>query len=75
MGEIVNLRQKRKQKARQEREAEAGSNRILHGTPAALRKAARAGGKLEARRLDGHRLEREQDGGRDSGSQAPAGKP
>lgn len=52
---IVNLRTRRKQKARQDRKAEADENAAKHGQPKAVRDLAEARKELEARRLDGHR--------------------
>ena len=42
MGEIVNLRRARKAKARDEKEKAADANRVVHGTPKALRNLAKA---------------------------------
>ena len=57
MAEIVNLRRARKARARKEKAAEAGRNRLHHGTPKALRdvtkaRSEKAGADLEAHRLD-----------------------
>ncbi|MBN9551818.1 MAG: DUF4169 family protein, partial [Alphaproteobacteria bacterium] len=41
MGEVVNLRQARKQKARTEKERQAGENRALHGRTKAERERDR----------------------------------
>ena len=56
MGEIVNLRRARKQKARAGSEAEAAANRAKFGASRAGREAATSRRELEAARLDGHRL-------------------
>lgn len=55
--EIVNLRKARKAKARSEAEARASENRIRFGRPKAERQAGDAEEALQARRLEGHRLE------------------
>ena len=63
MGEIVNLRQARKQKARAEKETRAGENRALHGRS----KAEKDRGRLIADKAEtfvaGHRRERPEDQG------------
>lgn len=56
-GEIVNLRLARKRKARAQAEADAAVNRAAHGRAKAEKKATAAREALEARRLDGHRLD------------------
>ncbi|MGO9674784.1 MAG: DUF4169 family protein [Methylocella sp.] len=55
MGEIVNLRRARKQKARAGSDAEAATNRAKFGASRAEREAATRLRSLEATRLDGHR--------------------
>ncbi len=55
MGEIVNLRRARKQKARAGSDAEAAANRAKCGASRAEREAAIRLRNLEATRLDGHR--------------------
>lgn len=53
---IVNLRTKRKQKARDEKRAKADANAAKHGrTGAEVTRIARSS-EIEAHRLDGHRL-------------------
>ena len=63
MGEIVNLRQVRKQKARAEKERQAGENRALHGRS----KAEKSRDQLIADKAEtfvaGHRRERPEDQG------------
>ena len=63
MGEIVNLRQVRKQKARAEKEKLAGENRALHGRS----KAEKTRDRLTSDKADnfvaGHRRERPEDQG------------
>ncbi|MBS0280989.1 MAG: DUF4169 family protein [Proteobacteria bacterium] len=55
MAEIVNLRQARKAKARDEKAKTADANRALHGTPKHLRKLAKARSDKAARDLDAHK--------------------
>lgn len=56
MAEIINLRRARKQKARQEAEAQAEQNRISFGRSKAERRLTEAERDKAARQLDGHRL-------------------
>ena len=53
---VVNLRQFRKRRARQEADEAAQANRIRHGTGKKERQANQARQELEAARLDGHFL-------------------
>jgi len=53
MGDIINLRQVRKQKARLEKAARADENRIRFGRAKADRMKVSAEKALEVRRLDG----------------------
>ncbi|MFT6460795.1 MAG: hypothetical protein ACJAU5_000557 [Maricaulis maris] len=53
MTKPVNLRQYRKQKARKDRAAVAETNRVVHGTPKALRDAAEAERLRRLAELDG----------------------
>ena len=55
MAEIVNLRQARKAKARDEKAKTADANRTLHGTPKHLRNLAKARGEKAKRDLDAHK--------------------
>ena len=55
MGDIVNLRRARKQKARAASDAEAAVNRANFGASRAGREAAMRLRNLESARLDGHR--------------------
>lgn len=55
MTEIVNLRQARKAKARDEKAKTAEANRTLHGTPKHLRNLAKARSEKAARDLDAHK--------------------
>jgi len=56
MAEIVNLRRARKQRARQDAEAQAEQNRITFGRTKAERTQTDAARDKSTRRLDGHRL-------------------
>lgn len=62
MAEIVNLRLARKRKARSERERIAEENRVLHGRSKSELRQADALAEKSAAFLDGHRLERKDDG-------------
>ena len=55
MGEIVNLRHARKDRARRAAEKSAAANRAAFGRPRAEREAQHAASALDARKLDGHR--------------------
>ena len=55
MAEIVNLRQARKAKARDEKAKAADANRTLHGTPKHLRNLAKARGDKAKRDHDAHK--------------------
>ena len=63
MGEIVNLRQARKQKARSEKERLAGENRTLHGRSKAERERDRLASENAERFVTGHRREKPNDPG------------
>lgn len=56
MGELVNLKRIRKQRARQEDAATAEANRIRFGRSAAERRGTEAEAKRAQRLLDGKRL-------------------
>jgi hypothetical protein len=58
MGEIVNLRQVRKARARTEAEANAEENRIAFGRPKKAKTLQQKRKALEETRHEGHRLER-----------------
>ena len=58
MADIVNLRRARKAKARAEKDKAADANRVLHGTPAHVRKITKRRAEKAARDLDAVRLER-----------------
>ena len=57
MADIVNLRQARKRKQRAERDARADANRVAFGRTKEERSVSEACKDLDARRLDGHRLD------------------
>jgi Domain of unknown function (DUF4169) len=59
MGEIVNLRRARKNKARTAKDTEAAANRAKFGTPKTERDRRAAEADLSARQLDGHKREEE----------------
>lgn len=59
MAEIINLKRARKQKARQEAEAQAEQNRISFGRSKAERRLSEAERDKASRLLDGHRLVKE----------------
>jgi hypothetical protein len=61
LGEIVNLKQVRKRKARAEDEAAAHANRVKHGTPKHLRKIAKTEEARAAQEIEGHRLDRDEE--------------
>ena len=56
MAEVVNLRQFRKRKKRDEKEAQADANRKSYGISTKLKKLTAENQKLEARKLDGNKL-------------------
>ncbi len=56
MAEIVNLRRVRKQRMREDAEAQAQQNRIAFGRTKAERQSTDAERDKAARGLDGHRL-------------------
>jgi hypothetical protein len=53
MGDVVNLRQARKAKARRDKETQAATNRALHGRTKAERLAEKAERARSEQRLDG----------------------
>ncbi len=59
MAEIINLNRFRKARARAEREAQADTNRLLHGRTKAEKTQTSAERRLTDRRLDGARLDHE----------------
>lgn len=61
MAEIVNLNRARKAKAKDEKEKTAAANRVLHGTPKAVRNLGQARKDKAEKGLAGHRLEKDAD--------------
>ena len=61
MVEIINLNRARKAKKRTEKEKTAEANRVLHGTPKALRNLQKARKDKTDQGLSGHKLENEND--------------
>ena len=57
MAEIVNLNRARKARAKVEKEKTAEVNRVLHGTPKALRNLEKARKDKTDQGLSGHRLD------------------
>jgi hypothetical protein len=56
MAEIFNLRRARKTKEKAEKEKTAAANRVLHGTPKALRSLEKSRKDKADRGLSGHKL-------------------
>ncbi|MFO1185648.1 MAG: DUF4169 family protein [Bauldia sp.] len=56
--DVINLRQARKRRARQERDAEAEANRAKFGTPVAIRQAEETKRRKALAQLGPHRRER-----------------
>jgi hypothetical protein len=61
MAEIFNLNRARKQRAKAEKQKTAQANRVLHGTPKALRNLSDAKKEQADQRLTGHELENGED--------------
>jgi hypothetical protein len=61
MVEIVNLNRARKARTKAEKEKTAETNRVLHGTPKALRNLEKARRDKADQGLTAHRLENEND--------------
>ncbi len=61
MAEIVNLNRARKAKKRSEKEKTAEANRVLHGTPKALRNIEKARKDKADQSLSGHELGKGED--------------
>lgn len=59
MAEIVNLRQMRKKKARQDKEKTADANRLKFGRTKAERQQTKAEAELEAKKLDQQKLDKD----------------
>ena len=56
-GDIINLRRFRKQKARDDKRAEADANAVAHGTPKSLRELEAARKEKTSKDLDGKKLD------------------
>jgi hypothetical protein len=59
MTDIINLKRVRKQKRRTEAEAHAANNRVTHGRTKAEKKRSQTEASAAAKRLDGHKRERD----------------
>ena len=57
MGDVVNLNRFKKQKAREERRAEADANRVKFGRTKAEKKQAEKEKELADKLLEGHKLD------------------
>lgn len=57
MGDVINLNQVRKARAKAEAEKTADNNRVQHGTPKAAKKKSRAEKKKSDQNLEGKRLD------------------
>ena len=62
MGDIVNLRRARKEKARNAKADKAAENRLLHGTSKEVRNLTKARAEKADKGLEAHRLKSDQDG-------------
>ena len=67
MAEIINLKRARKARAKADKDKTAEANRVLHGTPKALRNLAEARKDKADQGLSGHRLEKPEDDNRSVG--------
>jgi len=56
MADVVNLRQFRKRKQREDREEQADKNRKAHGVSSKVKKLSAVTQDIEARKLDGKKL-------------------
>ncbi len=61
MADIVNLNRARKAKEKAAKEKTAEANRVLHGTPKALRNLQKARKDKADQGLSGHKLENDKD--------------
>lgn len=61
MGEVINLRQARKARARAEKEAQAQENRARFGRTGAEKQRDADTAERDDRRHDGHRIDNDQD--------------
>jgi len=57
MAELINLKRARKAKAKAEKEKTSEANRVLHGTPKALRNLEQTRKDKADQALSGHRLD------------------
>jgi hypothetical protein len=57
MGDVINLNQVRKARAKAEAEKIADNNRVVHGTPKAMKKKSRSEKKKSDKTLEGKRLD------------------
>lgn len=62
MGELINLRQRRKRRAREEKEQRATEKRVLHGRTKAERTQQENAKARSVARLEGHKREEKRDG-------------
>ena len=62
MGDDINLNQWNKKKARAEKQKRSEQNRLKAGQSAAELSLRKKKKELEAKRLDGHKLDRDEDG-------------
>ena len=61
MADLINLRRARKKRDKADKDKAAEANRVLHGTPKALRNLAEARKNKDDQALSGHRLEDSED--------------
>ncbi len=61
MAEIINLKPRPQGPAKADKEKSAEANRVLHGTPKAVRNLAEARKNKADEALSGHRLEKDED--------------
>jgi hypothetical protein len=59
--ELINLRRARKARTKAEKEKTAETNRVLHGTPKALRNLEKARKDTADKGLNAHQLEKPKD--------------
>jgi hypothetical protein len=60
MADLINLRRARKAKEKAEKGKAAEANRVLHGTPKAVRKLSEVQKDKAEQRLSSHRLEKDE---------------
>ena len=61
MAEIINLKRARKAKAKADKDKTAEANRLLHGTPKAVRNLSKTAADKADQALFGHKLEKPDD--------------